>query len=107
MKALTHRAPVVRPVIIQVNIDITALFWPLFAAVWLGWLAMRRVVRLGRRLYEIIRAVAVVSGRRLRRWLRGNERRFEWAFSGYITCARTWGVSVVEGLVYGPVLGVG
>ena len=89
---LAHRAPLIRPVIIQINIDITALFWPLFALCWLGWIAVGRVGRFLGRLWEIGRAIVVVSGRRLRRWLRGNERRVEWAISG---------------LMYGPVLGVG
>ena len=89
---LTHSRPVLQPVIIQINLDITALFWPLFALCWLLWLLLGRVGRFLGRLWEIGRAIVVVSGRRLRRWLRGNERRVEWAISG---------------LMYGPVLGVG
>ena len=90
--ALAHRAPIVRPVIIQINVDISLLFWPLFALCWLLWLFLRRVGRFLGRLWEIGRANVVVSGRRLRRWLRGNERRFAWQYSRW---------------VYGPVLGVG
>jgi hypothetical protein len=101
---LAHRAPVgcpepvegrsrrVRPVIVQINIDISMLFWPLYALLWLGWLALVNAGRFIRRLWEIVRAVVVVSGRRLGRWLRGNLRRLEWAISG---------------LLWGPVLGVG
>jgi len=89
---LAHGAPIVRPVIIQINVDITAVFWPLFALCWLGWIAVGRVGRFLGRLWEIGRAIVVVSGRRLRRWLRGSERRFAWQYSRW---------------VYGPVLGVG
>jgi hypothetical protein len=100
MKTLTHRVSasplethsVLRPVIVQINLDVSLLFWPLYALLWLGWLALRSVGRTIRRLYEIARAIIVVSGRRVRRWLRRNEQRIEWVFSG---------------LVYGPMMGVG
>lgn len=44
MKSLTHTRPfdftqgsrITRPVIIQINLDISLLFWPLFAACWLA-----------------------------------------------------------------------
>ena len=89
---LAHRAPATRPVIVQINVDISPLFWPLYALLWLGWLGLARLGGIARRAYEIVRAVIVVSGRPFRRWLRQTERRIEWAFSG---------------LVYGPCLGVG
>ena len=94
---LTHRAPaapLVRPLVVrmEINIDFSLLFWPLYALLWLGWLGLGRAGKWTRRLYEIARAVIVVSGRRFRRWLRQTERRVMWGFSG---------------LVYGPCLGVG
>jgi hypothetical protein len=92
MNTLTHSRPLTRPVIIQINLDVSLLFWPLYALLWLGWLALRSVGRTIRRMYEIARAVVVVIGRRFRRWLRGNQQRIEW---------------VISGLVYGPVMGVG
>lgn len=93
MTTLAHRRPALTPVIVQINIDLTAPFWALYAAVWLGWLAIASLGRFIRRfLYEYPRAVVVVSGRRLRRWLRGNLRQFEWQLSG---------------LIWGPVMGVG
>jgi hypothetical protein len=100
MKTLTHRVSasplgthsVLKPVIIQINIDVSLLFWPLYALLWLSWLALVGVGRTIRRIGEIIRAVVVVAGRRFRRWLRGNQQRIEWYFSG---------------LIWGPVMGVG
>lgn len=80
---LTHTRPALTPVVIQINVDITAPFWLAWAVCWLGWLAVGRVGRFIRKfLYEYPRAVVVVSGRRLRRWLRGNLRLFEWTVSG-------------------------
>jgi hypothetical protein len=92
MNTLTHSRPLTRPVIIQINLDVSLLFWPLYALLWLSWLALRSVGRTIRRMYEIARAIIVVSGRRFKRWLRGSEQRIEWYFSG---------------LIWGPVIGVG
>jgi hypothetical protein len=92
MNTLTHSRPLTRPVIIQINLDVSLLFWPLYALLWLSWLALVGVGRTIRRIYEIARAVVVVAGRRLKRWLQGSEQRCAWVFSG---------------LVYGPVVGVG
>lgn len=102
MNKLTHSQPAqTRPVVVQINIDVSLLFWPLYALLWLGWLTVRGVGRFIRKfLYEYPRAVIVVSGRRLRRavlnplkgWLRGSERRCAW---------------MISGLLWGPVMGVG
>ena len=58
MTTLTHRAPF-QPVIVNVTITIRldALFWLIYAAVWLAWLPFdwlrtRPVVRLGRWVRE-------------------------------------------------------
>jgi hypothetical protein len=45
MKALAHRAPTLQPVIVQINVDISLVFWPLFALAWLGWLGLAGVGR--------------------------------------------------------------
>jgi hypothetical protein len=92
MTTLAHSRPALTPVIVQVNLDISALFWPLFALCWLGWLAFQGLQRALSRLWELGRAIAVVSARRIRRWLRGNQQRFAWQLSG---------------LMWGPVLGCG
>ena len=92
MTTLTHTRPALQPVIVQINVDISLVFWPLFALAWLGWRGLARLGRIARRVYEIIRAVIVVSGRRFIRRLKGNLRLLEWQLSG---------------LLYGPVMGVG
>lgn len=101
MTTLTHRRPF-QPVVVNVTITIRLdrLFWLLYAVAWLAWLPFdwlrtRPVTGLGRWLRgcaEWWAAAGVVARRRWRRWVRQNERRFAWSFSG---------------LLYGPVLGVG
>lgn len=82
---LAHRRPVVQPVIVQVNIDISLLFWPLFALAWLGWLGLGRLGRWLRGCGNWWVAAGVVARRRFRRWV------------------RSWKI----GLIYSPVLGMG
>lgn len=94
MTTLTHSRQQFQPVVVNVTITIRldAIFWLAYALAWLVWLPVAGLGRWLRGCAEWWTAAGVVARRRWRRWMRNNERRFAWSFSG---------------LLYGPVLGVG
>lgn len=86
MTALTHRSQF-RPVVVSVTVrlDISLIFWPLFALAWLGWLSLGRLGRWVGRCAGWWSAAGTVAKRRFRRWVNG------------------WKI----GLIYSPVYGIG